>query len=72
VSLAVDLKGFVYVVDQHKHKVLVFDKKGVFLSEFSQLGWREGRLHYPSYIYVNKAGRIFVIDSGNSRISIFE
>ncbi|MBN1841899.1 MAG: NHL repeat-containing protein [Deltaproteobacteria bacterium] len=72
VSLAVDRKGLIYVVDQHMNKVLVFNRKGEFLFDFSQLGWREGRLHFPSYIYINSAGRIFIVDRQNARISVFE
>ncbi|MDY7001160.1 MAG: NHL repeat-containing protein [Thermodesulfobacteriota bacterium] len=71
VSLAVG-KGLIYVVDRHKNKVLVFNSKGGFLFNFSELGWREGRLHLPSYIVMNEAGRMFIIDRQNARVSVFE
>jgi hypothetical protein len=60
------------VVDQHRNQVLVFNKEGRFVFDFSQLGWREGRLHLPSFIYMNGAGQIFVVDRENARVSVFE
>ena len=71
-SLAIDRKGLIYVTDQHKNQVLVFNNNGRFLYAFSQLGWREGRLHRPSFIYINSSGRIFIVDRANTRISVFE
>jgi tripartite motif-containing protein 2/3 len=76
-SLAVDQKGLIYVVDQHRNQVLVFNKEGRFGFVFSQLGWREGRLHSPSFIFINQAGtnqagQIFIVDRENARVSVFE
>ena len=71
VSLAVG-KGLIHVVDRHKNKVLVFSNRGGFLFDFAELGWREGRLHLPSYIVMNEAGRMFIIDRQNARVSVFE
>ena len=71
VSLAVG-KGLIHVVDRHKNKILVFNNRGGFLFDFSELGWREGRLHLPSYIVMNEAGRMFIIDRQNARVSVFE
>lgn len=69
-SLAVDKNGFIYIVDQHAGRILVFDKKGVFQYAISRPGMKEGELSYPSYIFIDKAGRIYTID-GN-RIQIFQ
>ncbi|MBC2694397.1 MAG: hypothetical protein HF982_03790 [Desulfobacteraceae bacterium] len=70
-SLAVD-KGLIYIVDQHKNKIFVFDRKGKFVFNFSGLGWIEGRLSMPSYIFINNSNTIFVVDRDNSRVSIFK
>ncbi|MCJ7615542.1 MAG: 6-bladed beta-propeller, partial [Desulfobacterales bacterium] len=65
-------KGLIYIVDQHKNKILVFDREGKFVFNFSRPGWIEGCLAMPSYIFINNADTIFVVDRDNSRVSIFK
>jgi DNA-binding beta-propeller fold protein YncE len=72
VSLAVDGRGRVYVLDRHAGRVSVFGRDGGFLHHFAGQGWREGRLHYPSYIAAGRDGRVFVVDAQNARVSVFE
>lgn len=69
-SLAVDKNGLIYVADQHAGKILVFDKKGIFQYAISKPGVKEGELAAPSYIFIDKEGRIYTIDS--NRIQVFQ
>lgn len=70
ISLAVDKNGLIYVVDQHAGKILVFDRKGIFQYAISRPGVKEGELADPSYIFIDKEGRIYTIDS--NRIQVFQ
>jgi len=70
VSLAIDKNGLIYVVDQHAGKVSVFDKKGSLQYTIAKPGVKEGELSNPSYIFIDREGRIYLID-GN-RIQVFK
>ncbi|MFQ5899971.1 MAG: NHL repeat-containing protein [Thermodesulfobacteriota bacterium] len=70
-SLAVDSKGLIYVVDQHQGNVKVFDMKGSLLSELFEKGRKERELLSPSYIFIDKKDRFYIIDRGNNRVQIF-
>lgn len=70
VSIAVDSKGLIYVVDRHKGSVLVFDKTGEKQFTISRLGFKEEELYYPAYIYIDKADRIYVVDS--SKVQVYK
>jgi DNA-binding beta-propeller fold protein YncE len=60
------------VVDYMRHTVSVYDKEGKYLFEFGGLGYGEGWLQYPKDIAVDSTGRIFVADTFNNRIEIFQ
>lgn len=69
-SLAIDRNGLIYVVDQHAGSILVFDRKGNLQHTISRHGVKEGELSNPSYIFIDKEGRIYLID-GN-RVQVFK
>lgn len=71
VSLAI-AKGAVYVLDEHKNTIFVFNARGEYMHQFSRDHWMGGGMHFPSYIDADKEGRLYVIDQQNARISIFE
>ena len=70
VSIAVDTNKRIYVVDRFKGKILVFSTSGGFLFDIARPGLKNGELLSPSYIAVDKKGRIFVADG--MRIQVFE
>ncbi len=63
--------GKMYVVDYMRHGVNVYDKEGKYISDFGGLGWGEGWFQYPTDITVDSNGRIFVSDTFNDRIEVF-
>lgn len=72
-AVAVDNRtGKMYVVDYMRHTVSVYGKDGKYLSEFGGLGWAEGWFQHPKDIAVDSAGRIFVADTFNDRIQVFQ
>jgi len=71
VSLSVDRAGNIYVLDAHKCKVFILDKNGKINGEIGKRGWKEGGLYYPRYIFLDKR-QLYIVDTGNNRIQVFE
>jgi len=71
-GIAIDAERL-YVVDTHGHKVLVFSKKdGAFLFSFGKNGIHKGDFNYPTNIFIDKNGLLYITDSMNFRVQIFE
>jgi streptogramin lyase len=73
-SLAMDKAGNMYVTDQTegRHRVMVFDPTGKLVLKFGISGTGNGMFLFPSDILVDSQGRIFVADSSNTRIQVFD
>ena len=71
VSLEIDEGGLLYVLDRHAGKVAVFGPQGDFRFEFLDQGKGHGRLWYPSQLLFDWAGRLCIVDEGNSRVDVF-
>jgi DNA-binding beta-propeller fold protein YncE len=62
-----------YVVDTHGHKIVVFSRKDrSFLFSFGKNGSGRGDFNYPTNIFVDKDGLLYVTDSMNFRAQIFD
>jgi sugar lactone lactonase YvrE len=62
-----------YVVDTHGHNILVFSKKdGSFLFSFGKNGTKKGEFNYPTNIFTGKDNFLYITDSLNFRIQIFD
>ena len=78
-SVTADPKGDrIYGVDSgspglEDHRVRVFDPvDGRHLFDFGTRGSAPGKLNVPYDLAVGKAGRLYVVDSGNFRVQIFD
>ena len=73
-----DLEGFfyddgnIYVVDSYLTTVQIFDQEGRFLLAFGEPGERPGAFHVPTGLTVDGTNRIFVCDSYNRRVQVFQ
>ena len=71
VGVAFDSSGSLYVVDQDRSRVLVFDRAGKIVRELGARGTGPGKLLAPSALAVSPAGTVYVADTGNGRIVRF-
>jgi DNA-binding beta-propeller fold protein YncE len=63
----------IYVVDTQGHKVMVFSQNGGrLLFQFGKNGSKEGEFHYPTHIFASSDGHLYITDSLNFRIQIFD
>ncbi|MFZ5906210.1 MAG: 6-bladed beta-propeller [Nitrospirota bacterium] len=63
----------VYVVDTHGHNVSVFSKKdGNLLFRFGQDGTAPGDFHFPTNIFHAGDGLLYITDSMNFRVQVFD
>jgi DNA-binding beta-propeller fold protein YncE len=73
----------IYVADTDNNRIVVFDDKGRYLSEFGGFGiakplpgaqptWDPGELNYPTDVAVGDDGSVYVADFYNDSISAFD
>jgi DNA-binding beta-propeller fold protein YncE len=73
-GVAIDEKnGILYVVDSKKHQV-----KSYTLNDYKPLGaigkrgTQDGEFNYPTNIAVDDEGKLYVVDTGNFRVQVFD
>lgn len=71
-SIAIDSKGNVYVADEHRHDVQVFDNDGNYLRKIGEEGSGVGQLDRPSGLAVDSKDNLYVVDHMNNRIQVFD
>lgn len=70
-SIARDAEGNLYVSDEHRHDVQVFDAQGSFVRKWGSLGSADGQLNRPSGLAIDPDGNVVVVDHLNHRIQKF-
>ncbi len=71
-GIAVDKSGNIYVSESWNDRIVKYTSQGLFLTEFGETGYKAGALNSPSFLTVSPNGMIYVADSGNNRIQVFE
>ncbi len=61
----------VYVADTQNHRIEKFTRSGVFLTQWGTFGTGPGQLNQPVGVAVSGNGEIYVVEFGNSRVSVF-
>lgn len=73
-GLAVDdARKLLYVVDTKRHAVGVYSLDDYQkIRSFGKRGSEEGEFNYPTNVAVDPEGRVYVVDTGNFRVEIFD
>lgn len=71
VSVAVDSKGFPWVIDRKASRLLKLGMDGQVMLKVGASGGREGYFSSPSDLLIGNDGLIYVADKGNNRIQVF-
>jgi DNA-binding beta-propeller fold protein YncE len=70
-GVAVDRNNNVYVSDEWKNTISVFDASGKYIRTWGETGSGPGQLNRPAGIVCESNGNIIVVDSGNDRLQVF-
>lgn len=72
-SIAVDPKReILYAVDTPGHRLVLFDLSGHKIGEIGHRGTGPGEFNFPTFVALDRSGRIYVSDSLNFRFQVFE
>jgi DNA-binding beta-propeller fold protein YncE len=71
-DIAIDTKGNIYLVDGVNNRIVAVDENGGWKLEFGSEGSGKGQFRLPVGIDVSDSGKIFVADTGNHRIQVFD
>ncbi|MBI3563978.1 MAG: NHL repeat-containing protein [Elusimicrobia bacterium] len=61
-----------YVIDEKKGALLVFDASGALVKTAAVSGDKPGALRDPRGLAVGPSGKVYVADTGNHRVQIFD
>ena len=67
-----DSEGHIYVTDAAFNNFQIFDQEGRLLLWIGGAGREPGQFYIPSGLYVDKSDRIYVTDTFNRRIQVFQ
>ncbi len=68
-----DERKRLYVVDTYKHKVFAFDTDTLKpVLSIAKRGNQDGELNFPAYIALDSKGNIYVVDTMNGRVQVFD
>lgn len=71
-GLAIDSEGDLYVSDEVQGMVRVYNQEGKLLNVFGRPGNRIGEFSRPLGVWVDERDRVYVADSRNHRIQVFQ
>ena len=70
-ALSIDPQGAINVADSGQNKILVFSNRGEFLQNIGRSGQGPGELLAPEKICFDNANTLYVYESANGRIQLF-
>ncbi|MFC4800126.1 6-bladed beta-propeller [Neobacillus sp. GCM10023253] len=70
-GIGVDSRGIMYVVSNLTHFVYGFDKDGKKVFEMGGMGENNGQFSLPNGLFIDKNDNVFITDTLNIRIQVF-
>ncbi len=70
-AIAIDREGRIYIADEHRQDVQVFDKSREFLFKWGTFGGGEGEINRPSGLAFDPEDNLLVVDHLNHRVQKF-
>jgi len=64
--------GLIYVANTEKHSIAIFDSEGNLVLEYGTWGTGIGNFSKPTDLKLGRDNKLFVVDSGNNRVCVFE
>ncbi|MEW6215345.1 MAG: 6-bladed beta-propeller, partial [Nitrospirota bacterium] len=71
-GIGVDSEGHVYVVDSSFNNFQIFNEDGSLLLWVGNVGRNPGEFYLPTGMYIDREDRIYVSDTFNRRIQVFQ
>lgn len=71
-GVAADGEHNIYVIESYYDHLLIYNRRGEFLMPIGGVGDQPGRFHLPSGIWIDRRNRVFVADTLNGRVSVFQ
>lgn len=71
VETAVDKDGNIYIADAFKHRIVVVDSDGRFVTKFGEYGEGPTQIQFPSAVAVAPDGRVYVLCASQNKIVIY-
>lgn len=65
------LKKEIWVVETGANRILVLNYKGEVKKIIGKRGSGQGEFNYPTFIWIDKEGSVYIVDAMNFRIQIF-
>ena len=71
-AIAIDLEGFVYIIDTGNSRIVKFNNKGDYVFALGGFGWETEEFDRPLDITVKTGLEVFVADFNNERIERYD
>jgi DNA-binding beta-propeller fold protein YncE len=63
--------NLMYVTEANNNRISVFDMSGNFVGSWGSAGPAHGQFNNPRGVAVDASGKVYIADTGNSRIEVF-
>jgi sugar lactone lactonase YvrE len=61
----------IWITETGAHRLLVLNEKGEIKKKIGKRGKANGEFNFPTHIWIDKSGNVYVVDAMNFRIQVF-